>query len=164
MDPNAGGGRGYTGFSPQQMELAVRRDLEDLLNTRQSHSAELEEFEELRNSIMAYGVPDLPSIQVVTPQDREKMARLLEAIIARFEPRLRNIQVILLKSNEEKSRRLRFRIDATLSMDPAPPVAFDTLLELGTGHYSVQSTEIPTTPVGASSAPASPGTSETIDW
>ena len=45
-------------------------------------------------------------------------------------------------AGEGAERRVRFRIDARLCVDPAPEVAFDTVLELMTGHYSVK----PSTP------------------
>jgi hypothetical protein len=34
---------------------------------------------------------------------------------------------------------VKFRIEGRLCLDPAPEVAFDTTLELTTGHYSVRS-------------------------
>ena len=37
-------------------------------------------------------------------------------------------------------RTVRFHIDARLCLDPAPEVAFDTILELTTGHYAVRPT------------------------
>jgi predicted component of type VI protein secretion system len=36
---------------------------------------------------------------------------------------------------------IRFRVDARLSVDPSPEVAFDTILELTSGHYSVKPSE-----------------------
>ena len=38
----------------------------------------------------------------------------------------------------EKTRAVRFHIDARLRVDPAPEVAFDTILELTTGHTTVK--------------------------
>jgi predicted component of type VI protein secretion system len=35
-------------------------------------------------------------------------------------------------------RTVRFHINARLTVDPAPEVAFETVLELMTGHTSVQ--------------------------
>ena len=43
----------------------------------------------------------------------------------------------MLQNPDGNDRSVRFRIEARLSVDPAPEVAFDTVLELTTGHYSV---------------------------
>src|SRR5262245_53160709 len=136
-DPESGGTRGWAGYTADRMIRAVRRDLEDLLNTRLSAVDLPPEYVELRQSIFAYGLPDLTSLRVTTTNEREDLARLLEVIIGLFEPRLKDIHATLMESQDEKQRHLRFRVDARVSMDPAPEVAFDTLLELTTGHYSV---------------------------
>jgi hypothetical protein len=33
---------------------------------------------------------------------------------------------------------VRFKVEAHLRVDPAPAVAFDTILELTTGHYTIK--------------------------
>ncbi len=63
---------------------------------------------------------------------------MLESIIANFEPRLRSVRVQLVDPGDEKSRTIKFAVEARLRVDPSPEVAFDTLLELTTGHYSIQ--------------------------
>jgi predicted component of type VI protein secretion system len=44
----------------------------------------------------------------------------------------------MLENRDANDRSVKFRIDARLCVDPAPEVAFDTVLELTTGHYSVK--------------------------
>jgi type VI secretion system protein ImpF len=119
----------------------VHRDLEELLNTRQAHTGLPEGLTEVQRSIYAYGLPDLTSLVAITVQQREEIGRVIEASIARFEPRLRDIRATLLNPDETKETKLRFRVDARLQVDPAPEVAFDTILELTTGHYSVKPSE-----------------------
>jgi type VI secretion system protein ImpF len=141
IDPESGGTAWRRGYGVEQMVAAVQRDLEDLLNTRQSQPGLHKDFEQVRNSVICYGLPDLNSLEAVTTQQREDIGRLLEAVVARFEPRLRDIRATLIHPGDEKDRRIKFRIDARLCVDPAPEVAFDTILELTSGHYSVQSSE-----------------------
>jgi type VI secretion system protein ImpF len=141
IDPDSGGTRWKHGYSLAEMVDAVRRDLEDLLNTRQSHGGLPEEFTELNRSIFAYGLPELTSLNSFTAQQRAEIGGVIEEIIARFEPRLRNIRASLLDPGDEKSRSVRFRVDALLAVDPAPEVAFETTLELGSGRYSIQQAE-----------------------
>jgi predicted component of type VI protein secretion system len=42
------------------------------------------------------------------------------------------------EGGDNKARSLKFRVDARMRVDPAPEVAFDTILELTTGHYSIK--------------------------
>ena len=62
IDPESAGTAWRRGYGIHQMIDAVRRDLEDLLNTRQSHQGMPEEFVELQRSIATYGLPDFSSI------------------------------------------------------------------------------------------------------
>ena len=134
--------RGQPTFAIDDMMAAVQCDLRDLLNTRQSHAGIPVEYVEVLDSIVAYGLPDLTTAPAHTPQEREELGRVLGTIIARFEPRLRDVRVTLTEDGqEERKRTLRFRVEARLCVDPAPEVAFDTLLELMTGRYLVRPSE-----------------------
>jgi type VI secretion system protein ImpF len=140
IDPDSAGTAWRHGYGVDQMVEAVQRDLEDLLNTRQSHSGLPEGYEELQNSIVAYGLPELTSLHAHTAGQRAAIGRILETIVARFEPRLRDVSATMVEAGDGKERTVKFRIAARLCVDPAPEVAFDTILELTTGRYSVQPT------------------------
>jgi type VI secretion system protein ImpF len=127
------------GYGLEQMVEAVRRDLEDLLNTRQSHTGLPEGCTEVERSVVGYGLPDLTSLNAITREQRKEIGRVLEAAIARFEPRLCDPRATLLEPEAGKvERTVSFRVEARLCVDPAPEVAFDTILELTTGHYSIK--------------------------
>jgi type VI secretion system protein ImpF len=140
IDPASGGTRSRPGFTPEQMEDAVLRDLEDLLNTRQQfRMGEIPEaFDQVRDSLYTYGLPDLVSFNVLTPEQRSQIEQMLEAAVARFEPRLRDIRATLLDRKDEHDREVKVHFQARLNMDPAPELAFNTVLELTTGQYSVK--------------------------
>ncbi len=138
IDPDSAGTAWRRGYGLEQMSDVVKRDLEELLNTRQSHIGLPTEFVELHRSIYAYGLPDLTSLNAITPQNRADIGRVLEAVVAQFEPRLRDIEARLIDVGDGKERTVKFRIAARLDLDPAPEVAFDTILELTTGRYSVE--------------------------
>ena len=53
------------------------------------------------------------------------------------EPRLRNVRATMVKSRG-LDLKATFHIDAELRVDPAPPVAFETIVELTTGHASIR--------------------------
>lgn len=138
IDPESQGTSWQRGYSPQQIMEIVRRDLEDLFNTHQSDDNIDEAYSEVRGSIEAFGMPDLPSLVTRTSGRPDAIARTIAEVIARFEPRLKDVRVTLLGSSNRESLRARFQIEARLNMDPAPDVAFETLVELTTGQASIQ--------------------------
>lgn len=138
IDPDSGGTAWRRGYGVEQMVDVVRRDMEDLLNTRQSSAGLPEEFHEVIHSLIAYGLPDLTSLNAFTPQQREDIGRIIEAVVGLFEPRLKEIRATMIEGSSNKERTVRFRIDAKLRVDPAPEVAFDTILELTTGQASIK--------------------------
>jgi len=141
IDPQSSGSEGRYGYGIEQLMEVVRRDLEELLNTRQTVTNLPPEFARLRNSIHAFGMPDLTSFNAITQTQREEVAHALEQAVARFEPRLRDVHATLLSGEDDlKQRSIRFRIDAKVGADPAPLVTFDTVLEVLTGQHSVQKT------------------------
>ena len=123
----------------RDMKASVRRDLENLLNTRQRCLSPPEHLKELEKSLVNYGIPDLTASNMGSAQDREKLCGLLQKIIARHEPRFKTVRVKLQDSDQELDRTLRFRIDALLLVDPAPePIVFDSVLKTTTGTFEVR--------------------------
>jgi type VI secretion system protein ImpF len=139
IDPASAGTAWRRGYGPEQMEEAVLRDLEDLLNTRQAYRVKEipEVFDEVRASLYTYGLPDLVSFNVLTPHQRSEIEQMLEVAVASFEPRLRDIRATLLDRRDEHDREVQVHFKARLNMDPAPELAFNTVLELTSGRYSV---------------------------
>lgn len=137
IDPEADGTAWRHGYGLQQMIAAVYRDLEDLLNTRQVLTDLPPDCVELLHSVATYGMPDLTSVEAISVEQRSQIGRLLEAIIQRHEPRLKQVRATLLEPEQAVRRAVKFHIEARLSVEPAPEVAFDTILELTTGRSSI---------------------------
>ncbi len=137
VDPESAGTTILTGYTVEKMYSAVLRDLEDLLNTVHTARGIPAEYSDVRDSIVGYGLPDLTSIETISADQRSVIARTIRKAIERFEPRLRAVKVALIKDEDSTRMALKFRIDARLAVDPAPDVAFDTILEVGTGKYLV---------------------------
>jgi type VI secretion system protein ImpF len=138
IDPESAGTSIITGYSVSQMYDAVLRDLESLLNSTHAFGQLPTEFPETRNSIVLFGLPDLASIEAISQEQRAAIGTVIKKSVERFEPRLRNVKVSMLKPTENiVNRSVQFRIDARLAVDPAPDVAFDTILDMGTGAYLV---------------------------
>jgi type VI secretion system protein ImpF len=123
----------------RELKLSVRRDLENLLNTRWRPVPWPAELTELEQSLVNYGIPDFSGVNLSTPQDREDFRTTVERTIRMFEPRFKSVKVILLDNTNTADRVLRFRIDAMLHATPAPePVVFDSTLEPSTATFDVQ--------------------------
>jgi len=121
------------------LKRSVARDLEMLLNTRQEALSELpESLEEVRRSLVVYGLPDFTDASLMSPRDRMRIRRALEDAIAVFEPRLERVRITV-EDPASHERAMRFRVEGWLRVEPTPaPVAFDTVLQLTTREYVVQ--------------------------
>jgi type VI secretion system protein ImpF len=137
--PDADGSAWRRGFGLEQVRDAVRRDLEDLLNTHRSHADLPPGFEELENSVFTYGMPDPSSLSSMADKQGE-IARTIATLVARFEPRLRDIDVRVMEQPDIHHRRIRFQIEAKFRIEPFSDVEFETVLELSSGHTSIEAT------------------------
>lgn len=139
IDPESGGTAWQQGYSVAQMIEAVRRDLEELLNTRQTSVGIPDRYHETIDSIVAFGLPDLVALDASAMGTKERIGGLIEGTIRRFEPRLRDVRARLVESRAGSvDRSLKFEIQARLAVDPSPEVGFETVLELMTGHASIK--------------------------
>jgi len=126
--------------SVRALKIAVRRDLEWLLNTRAIPTKVPEEFDQVRESFYTYGLSDITSMSADDPRSRARLRNMIEAAIALFEPRLTGVQVIESTATTKEARQLRFRVEAVLRLDPVPEqVVFSTVLDVATGEYVVRS-------------------------
>jgi type VI secretion system protein ImpF len=124
--------------SVRRLRLAVRRDLESLMNTRRNPDAAPESLAELSQSVYNYGLPDFSAVSLNSPKDRDWLLVEVERTVALFEPRLKDVRVTLLDSPGVQ-RTLHFQIEGMLQMDPAPEqVSFDTVLQLTNGEYQIR--------------------------
>ena len=122
--------------SARYFKNSVRRDLEWLLNSRvpldEAHGKESE------RSLYTFGLPDISSMSLLSHRDRQLLTKAIQAAIVKFEPRIVNPRVVLVTDNDQRVRSLRFIIEGILHMEPNPePVAFDTVLDLSSGHYEL---------------------------
>jgi type VI secretion system protein ImpF len=123
----------------RELKQAVRRDLENLLNTRRSLTVLPDDLPELRTSLVNYGLPDFLSGQTRAAQEPLAFLEMIADTIRRFEPRLENVRVELLSSKVGEDRVLRFRIDAVLHVDPiSDGVSFNSAFEPARGDFAVQ--------------------------
>lgn len=123
------------GQALRELKHSVRRDLENLLNTRWRCKFWPPDLKNLDSSLVNYGIPDICGANLT----REEFRRLLEKAITIFEPRLFKISVKAADDASFTDRTLRFRVDAMLRAEPVPdPVRFDTALEPATATFTVK--------------------------
>ena len=125
--------------SLRQFELGVLRDVEAMLNTRQTRPSMSEEFKEAAQSVLTFGLPDLTASSVGSQEDCEHLRRSVELALARFEPRLRQVSVRMRDRENDNDRTLRMTIDAILWVEPDPqPITFDTVVQPLSGQCTVK--------------------------
>lgn len=126
----------------RDLQRSLRRDLEDLLNSRRPLDGLPEGLAELAGSLANYGLPDLQSLEVREVHDVQRLCRIIEDCIRHFEPRLQNVVVApVMDSDEDRtvSRRLRFAIDAILVAEPyREPVHLHSDVDSGNGAIVVE--------------------------
>lgn len=114
----------------KELRESVRRDLQNLLNTRAPWLALPGQWTTLKDSIINYGIPDFAGADLSSAEEKERFRSLIEAVIQRYETRFKSVHVTLVEGDGETDRALRFRIDALLNVEPAvKPVVFDSSLE-----------------------------------
>ncbi len=123
--------------SLRELRDSVRRDLEWLLNTR-CHTETIDEnLEEAPRSVAFYGLPDFTGLAAKNAAEQKRLASAVETALLNFEPRFLDLKVTL-EPLSNVDRQMKFKIEARLDVEPAPePIAFDTVLELGKGDFSV---------------------------
>jgi len=138
IDQDSDGTSWRPGYSAEMMVDSVRRDLEDLLNTHLAQEEVPPEYVEVRNSIVAFGVPDLASHRATQAGVGDRVKAALEHAIAQFEPRLSDVRVKVIDLGSNSLMKLEFEIHAILRVDPSPEVTFLTVLKLTTGETTLQ--------------------------
>jgi len=130
--------------SVKLLERNVLRDLEQLLNARQTSEPAGPPHEHLAESVYNYGLLDFASLSADAAGSADEIRSLIKESIERFEPRLTDVEVLDPGEDESdggkgaKLRRIRFRVEATLRTDPDPErVEFDTVLETTSKRFEV---------------------------
>ena len=125
----------------KDLRNSVRRDLENLLNTRFRMIEPDENLLQVRKSLLNYGLPDLATVNISDKEKRKEFIEHLESVLIEFEPRFKSVKVNYMENSDSLDRTLRFRIDAILYADPSPEmVVFDSILEPVTRTVNVEET------------------------
>lgn len=111
---------------------SVARDLTNLLNVRLREDEIPQEFENARESILAYGIEDFATSQM----QREAIRRSIERTVRRFEPRLSRLEVTEIDGMDFT---FSYSITGTLRGDVGlEPIVFDADLPCASGRFQVK--------------------------
>lgn len=122
-----------------QLKEAIRRDLEQLLNTRLFGHADIQDHAELHKSVSGYGLPDFSTVIMGAPEHQEIYRQTIEDTISRFETRLRSVRVKFDESGRGDERTLFLRISAILTVErDQVPLLFDSRLHALTREVRLQ--------------------------
>lgn len=117
----------------------LRRDLENLLNSRSRVKSPPARHPNLQQSLLAYGLRDLVTVNLVDAQSRRLFAEEVQSLIRRFEPRLTRVQVSFPQQPHTAATSLRFRIEALVRQGPAlEPIIFNSILEPGSCSVRIE--------------------------
>jgi len=122
-----------------RLKASLKRDLENLLNTRCRCGAFPEELTELETSLVNFGIPDFTGANASSVESREAFLQVIRAAIERFEPRLQRVTIKPVDDEKKPVRRvLRFRVEAVLVTEhEQEPVTFVSTMEPVSGSYRV---------------------------
>jgi type VI secretion system protein ImpF len=143
LDPSASTDTpGSWGQSVKQLKAGLCRDLEWLLNSRRTLIEIPDDFEDLKASVLNYGIIDVSSLLRDSPEHRSLLVREVAQAIQLFEPRLDQVKVSLTTDDKTDvtKRQIHFVVEGLLRIDPQPEhVVFDTVLDATSGDYQVRS-------------------------
>ena len=123
----------------REMKQSIRRDLENLLNTRRRATPWPSHLSELERSLLNYGIPDVTGLELTTGEGREQLRQVIETELREFDPRFKSVSVEMIEPADRSDRTLRFRIDAVVYAEPAfEEVVFDSSLKPATGQIEVK--------------------------
>ncbi len=127
-------------ISVHELKLAVRRDIEWLLNSKKPIAPPLDDFPESQTSILGYGLPDFTQYSGSSLGDCQAVCRLVTEAIKNFEPRMlaRSVRVEHVPVENGNGMFSKFRINGIISVDPIKEaVSFDTDIEMDSGSVEI---------------------------
>lgn len=128
-------------FSHNQIRAAVLRDLSWLLNTpTRLDPEELEDYPNVRTSVLNYGVPDLCGV-VASGLNVTELERIISGSIVAFEPRIlrRSVGVrALYDPYQLNGSGIALKISGDLWSMPVPdPLYLKTDVDLESGSFEI---------------------------
>lgn len=120
---------------------SVHEHLESLLNTRWRAVGAADGHDELRRSLINYGIPDFVTNSVASPEGQIDFQELVAEAIRLHEPRFLKVKVEI-SDTTDAHRTLHFRIRGELYAQPeTAQVTFDSMLDPSDQRIRLKSIE-----------------------
>lgn len=117
---------------------SVCRDVEALLNTRQSSCMKQLASLNLDNSLLGYGLSDLSQYDPYSAQDQTRISQAIVLALHHFESRLHDIQAKVITPEKSDAGMLSIHIQAILIRpDSHEPVFFISEFNRLEGHFTI---------------------------
>lgn len=125
-------------YSIEQVKDSVARDIEMVLNTHQTYSAEdLKGLPNAARSVIALGLIDISSMSLASDNDRRVITDAIREGLMSHDRRLSGVEVGV-RQLKGSSTSLTFTIRAQLILRPnTEHVVFDAVLQPGSKRYDV---------------------------
>lgn len=98
---------------------SIRRDVQNLLNTRRSCIPFPEEFG-AKGTVLDYGVEDFVGHSLTSKRQRSRFLGAVRDLLLDHEPRFKSVEVTFIEDRPGDDRSLRFKIDAVVYSEPVP--------------------------------------------
>lgn len=122
----------------RRIQDSIRRDVEDLLNTKYRCLNWPPEFDTLSDSLVNYGLPDFTAAGLNAVNEPDVLLASIRTALQTFEPRLTKVRVDRIRNADYSDRTFRFRIFATLVIESLEQeVRFDSVMESASGQFEV---------------------------
>lgn len=122
----------------REIKAALRRDIENLLNTRWRCKTLPPGCAALEKSLVNYGIPDITRLPGDLAMKEAILVHEIREALARFEPRLEGVDVERVPNMDDYDRTFRFRITGVLRLSShVEPISYDTSLEPTTSAFTV---------------------------
>ncbi len=125
------------------LKESVRRDLENVFNTRQCCISPPGELPELHASLLNYGLPDLATINLESSSAVQDFCSQVETTIANYEPRIRSVKIHSSQGLDPNDKCFRFKVEAVLHASPShETIIFDSSLDPVSQAVKLQESEL----------------------
>jgi type VI secretion system protein ImpF len=117
---------------------SIKRDLENLLNTKRRCLSWPTHLQQLNKSIINYGIDDFMGLDLDSMTAKERLCQHLEESIKLFESRFKSVRVTLAQNETVYGRSIRFKIEALIYLEPEyEAIVFDSVFEENTRQIKI---------------------------
>ena len=124
-------------ISLEALKKDIRENLEMILNTRLGYFDAPKGCDEIKRSILNYGIPDFTRQYYSLRQNQQELCNTIKATINHFESRLQQVKVTLSETDAEINRSFFIRIESVINIKPEPKQAvFESNLDIVRYQFS----------------------------